>query len=82
MRLSARSAISPATGHVHVLSSSLPSHTRVDSSPFTARDTHAVTAVKLACPRFLSFSAIQDSTTGRSVSRVAVSVGQMILTYT
>src|SRR5262245_23453124 len=85
MRPSARSAICPDTGHPHVFSSRRPSHTDMGNSnfsPLTTRGTHPVAAVNLDCPRLLRCSAIQDSTTGRSLSRVAGSLGKMILTYT
>src|SRR5205814_8589399 len=64
------------------LSPSFPSHTIVPDLGERSRSTHPVTAVDFDCPPFLSCSAIQDSTIGRSLSRVAGSVGKMILTYT
>ncbi len=76
MRPSFRSAISACTRHS-------PSQTCVgssNSSPVSTRGTHVVAAVYLDSPRFLMCSAIQDSTTGRSLS--AMSVVKMILTYT
>lgn len=82
MRPFARSGISANTGQLHCLSSSFPSHTSVASKGERSRGTHSVAAVNLACPRFLRSSAIQDSTTGRSLSWFAGSVGRMILTYT